>query len=113
MTKLAVTAAVITTPTHLHENLILSCLKAGKAVFCEKPIATKAEGIGKNSRNFITSVNLQSSRRNISRKTTQPRSQGFSLLVGGGREKTLASAGHVTFRHPKILGVINFGLHEF
>ena len=44
--------------------------------------------------------------------TLQPRSQGFSLLVGGGWEKTLASAGHVTFRHLKILGVINFGLHE-
>ena len=56
-----VTAAVITTPTHLHENQVLSCLKAGKAVFCEKPIATTAEAIGKN---FITK--LRSNRHNIS-----------------------------------------------
>ena len=62
-----VTAAVIATPTHLHEDLILSCLKAGKVVFCEKPIAATAEGIGKN---FITRFKLRSSRRNISLKTT-------------------------------------------
>ena len=49
-----ITAAVITTPTHLHEDLILSCLKAGKAVFCEKPIAATAEALG---RNFITRIN--------------------------------------------------------
>ena len=51
-----VTATVIATPTHLHEDLILSCLKAGKAVFCEKPIATTAEAIG---RNFITRIKLR------------------------------------------------------
>ena len=42
----SVKAAVITTPTHLHEKLIVSCLKAGKAVLCEKPIATTMEAIG-------------------------------------------------------------------
>lgn len=42
----SVNAAVITTPTHLHEDLVVSCLKAGKAVFCEKPIATTVEAIG-------------------------------------------------------------------
>ena len=41
-----VNAAVITTPTHLHEELVMSCLKAGKAVFCEKPIANTKEAIG-------------------------------------------------------------------
>jgi len=41
-----VNAAVITTPTHLHEELVMSCLKAGKAVFCEKPIAPTVEAIG-------------------------------------------------------------------
>ena len=50
-----VTAAVIATPTHLHENLVLSCLKAGKAVFCENPIATTAEALGKN---FIIRIKL-------------------------------------------------------
>jgi len=39
----SVDAAVITTPTHLHEKLLMSCLEAGKAVFCEKPIATTME----------------------------------------------------------------------
>ena len=34
----------------------------------------------------------------------QPCSQGFSLRCWEGRVKTLASAGHVTTRHPKILG---------
>jgi len=40
-----VNAAVITTPTHLHEELVANCLKAGKAVFCEKPIAPTVEAI--------------------------------------------------------------------
>ena len=40
---------------------------------------------------------------------SQPRPQGFSLKkwVWVGREKALASAGHVSLVHPKILGVIN------
>ena len=42
----SVDAAVITTPTHLHEKLLMSCLEAGKAVFCEKPIATTMEATG-------------------------------------------------------------------
>ena len=42
----SVHAAVITTPTPLHEELVLSCVKNGKAVFCEKPIATTVEAVG-------------------------------------------------------------------
>ena len=42
----SVTAAVITTPTHLHEDLVVSSLKARKAVLCEKPVATTMEAIG-------------------------------------------------------------------
>ena len=38
---------------------------------------------------------------------TQPRSQGLFPGLGEGREKTLASAGHVSILHPEILGVIN------
>ena len=41
-------AAVITTPTDQHEEIVIRCLQAGKAVFCEKPIAHTAEAIGKN-----------------------------------------------------------------
>ena len=51
----SVNAAVIATPTHAHEDLVLSCIKAGKAIFCEKPIATTVETIGKN---FVTSAKL-------------------------------------------------------
>ena len=38
----------------------------------------------------------------------QPRSQGLFLFpgLGAGREKALASAGHVSILHPEILGVI-------
>ncbi|KAJ7370380.1 hypothetical protein OS493_032556 [Desmophyllum pertusum] len=41
----SVNAAVITTPTHLHEEIVMRCLQAGKAVFCEKPVATTVEAI--------------------------------------------------------------------
>ena len=37
----------------------------------------------------------------------QPRSQCFSLLCGGGREKTLASAGDVTLYTPKCNASLN------
>ena len=37
----------------------------------------------------------------------QPRSQSLFPGLGAGREKTLASAGHVSTLHPEILGVIN------
>ena len=41
------------------------------------------------------------------RHILQPRSQGFFPVLGAGREKALASAGHVPILHPEILGVIN------
>ena len=37
----------------------------------------------------------------------QPRSQGLFPGLGAGREKVLASAGHVPTLHPETLGVIN------
>ena len=37
----------------------------------------------------------------------QTRSQGLFPGLGAGREKVLASAGHVPTLHPEILGVIN------
>ena len=37
----------------------------------------------------------------------QPRSQGLFPGLWAGREKALASAGHVSILHPEILGVIN------
>ena len=38
---------------------------------------------------------------------SQPRSQDLFPGLGSGREKALASAGHVRTLHPEILGVIN------
>lgn len=43
-----VQAAVIATPTDMHEDIVMRCLQAGKAVFCEKPVAPTFEAIGKN-----------------------------------------------------------------
>ena len=42
-----VQAAVVTTPTEMHEDIVMRCLRAGKAVFCEKPIAPTLQAIGK------------------------------------------------------------------
>jgi len=38
---------IITTPTQTHQELVLRSLKAGKSVFCEKPIANKFEDVKK------------------------------------------------------------------
>ena len=53
----SVSAAVVTTPTHLHEEIVMHCLQAGKAVLCEKPVADSLEAVGENSlqvRHLIT-----------------------------------------------------------
>ena len=44
----SVIAAVVTTPTHLHEEIVMRCLQAGKAVLCEKPVAHSLEAVGEN-----------------------------------------------------------------
>lgn len=44
----SVTACVIATPTETHENLVMACLRAQKAVMCEKPLANSVEAIGKS-----------------------------------------------------------------
>ncbi|XP_077998521.1 inositol 2-dehydrogenase-like isoform X2 [Glandiceps talaboti] len=39
----SVDAVIVCTPTHTHEQIVRAALKAGKSVFCEKPIATTIE----------------------------------------------------------------------
>jgi myo-inositol 2-dehydrogenase/D-chiro-inositol 1-dehydrogenase len=39
-------ACVIAAPTKTHESLVFASLEAGKAVFCEKPLANSVEAIG-------------------------------------------------------------------
>lgn len=40
-------ACMICTPTFTHEEYVLRSLRAGKAVFCEKPIASNLAATGK------------------------------------------------------------------
>jgi myo-inositol 2-dehydrogenase/D-chiro-inositol 1-dehydrogenase len=42
-----VDAVVVATPTDQHESFVRTALTAGKAVFCEKPIAATKQAIGK------------------------------------------------------------------
>jgi predicted dehydrogenase len=39
----AIQAVIIATPTHLHKDLVLAALKAGKHVYCEAPLAHRVE----------------------------------------------------------------------
>lgn len=41
-----VDAVVISSASQTHEELVLKAIQAGKYVFCEKPLATTAEGCG-------------------------------------------------------------------
>lgn len=36
-------AVIVATPTHLHKQIVIDCLQAGKHVYCEAPIAHTAE----------------------------------------------------------------------
>ena len=38
--------AIVCTVTYAHEEYVLKFVRAGKAVFCEKPIAETYEGTG-------------------------------------------------------------------
>ncbi|XP_070561825.1 uncharacterized oxidoreductase YrbE-like [Ptychodera flava] len=40
-----VDAVIVCTPTHTHEKIVRAALKAGKSVFCEKPIAATIESV--------------------------------------------------------------------
>ena len=42
-----VNGVIITTITSTHEELLKRCIQAGKAIFCEKPIAESNERISK------------------------------------------------------------------
>ena len=39
LAKPEVQAVIVATPTHLHRNIVLDALKAGKHVYCEAPLA--------------------------------------------------------------------------
>lgn len=47
LSDVSLQACIIATPTKTHESLVLASLEAGKAVFCEKPLANSVEAIGK------------------------------------------------------------------
>jgi len=61
-----VDAVIITTPTHLHKQIAIDCLNAGKDVLVEKPLArNSSEGVEifecakKNKRKLMVGMNLR------------------------------------------------------
>jgi predicted dehydrogenase len=59
-------AVIISTPTHLHKQIAIDCLNAGKDVLVEKPLArTSSEGLEvvecakKNNRKLMVGMNLR------------------------------------------------------
>lgn len=58
-------AVIVATPTHLHREIALECLKAGKHTYCEAPLANTIEDAraialaGKNSKLALFQVGLQ------------------------------------------------------
>ena len=60
---------------------------------------------GRKARNFTTNVPKILDLKSSQCRNLVPRA--FPSKNGCGREKALASAGHVSILHPEILGVIN------
>ncbi|MCU0405917.1 MAG: Gfo/Idh/MocA family oxidoreductase [Ignavibacteriaceae bacterium] len=66
LTDTEIDAVIIATPTHLHKQMAIDCLNAGKDVLVEKPLArNSSEGIEiiecakKNSRKLMVGMNLR------------------------------------------------------
>lgn len=114
-------ALVIATPTHTHAELVIAAARAGKAIFCEKPLALTLEET-QNVLNVVaeTSVPLQVG---FMRRFDAAYMKARALISEGriGRPVTFKSIGRdpfcprKEFADPALSGglILDMGIHDF
>jgi myo-inositol 2-dehydrogenase/D-chiro-inositol 1-dehydrogenase len=112
-----VDAVLVAAPDPLHEQLALACIAAGKPVFCEKPLATSAEGSRR-----VVAAEVAAGRRLLQvgfMRRFDPAFVGLRTAVASGTVGEVRAA-HCVHRnaeaHPSATSeglLVNSMIHEF
>ncbi|MCM5705218.1 Gfo/Idh/MocA family protein [Larsenimonas salina] len=94
-----VDAVLVTSWGQTHEEYVLAAIKAGKYVFCEKPLATTAEGCQR-----IMEAEITAGRRLVQVGFMRRYDQGYNLLKNSIDDESLGDALmiHAAHRNPTV-----------
>lgn len=96
-----VDAVILTTPNPVHEEQVIACAKAGKHVFCEKPLGLTAA----SARRSVTAVQAAGVQLGIGHERRfEPALVALKAALDGGELGTIMHA-EAAFSHDKLIGV--------
>lgn len=94
-------AVVLTTPNLMHEEQVIACAKAGKHVFCEKPLGVNAA----SARRSVAAVNAAGVQLGIGHERRfEPALVALKKAIDAGDLGTIMHA-EAAFSHDKLIGV--------
>ncbi len=101
LTRDDVDAVILTTPNPLHEEQVTACAKAGKHVFCEKPLGLTAA----SARRSVAAVKAAGVQLGIGHERRfEPAMQALKSAIEAGELGTIMHA-ETTWNHDKLIGV--------
>ncbi len=94
-------AVILTTPNLMHEEQVIACAKAGKHVFCEKPLGVNAA----SARRSVAAVEAAGVQLGIGHERRfEPALVALKSAIDGGALGTIMHA-EAAFSHDKLIGV--------
>ncbi len=97
----AVDAVILTTPNPLHEEQVIQCAKAGKHVFCEKPLGLNAA----SARRSVDAVKAAGIQLGIGHERRfEPAMMALKADIAAGNLGTIMHT-EAAFSHDKLIGV--------
>ena len=101
LTRADVDAVVLTTPNPVHEEQVVACAKAGKHVFCEKPLGLTAA----SARRSVAAVREAGVQLGIGHERRfEPGMMALKTAIDDGALGTIMHA-ELAFSHDKLVGV--------